>query len=53
MGVCLGSHLPDFDDAHSVEDWCTVMGPCAIRVSGGADWISFERLPAHATQKGR
>ena len=53
MGVCLGYHLPDFDDARSVEDWRTVMGPCAIRESGGADWTSFERLPAHATQKGR
>jgi hypothetical protein len=39
MGVVMGSHLPDFDDARSVEDWRTLMNPCRLRLRKAEAWI--------------
>ena len=44
LGLCLGDHPPDFDDARSAEDWRTLLRPCAFRFSEAADWIPFTPL---------
>jgi hypothetical protein len=38
LELCLGKHLPDFDDERSVEDWRTLLRPCAFRLREAEAW---------------
>ena len=42
--LCLGKHLPDFDDGRSVEDWRTLLSPCTFRLREGEGWTPFTCL---------
>ncbi|HKQ34013.1 MAG TPA: hypothetical protein VJT11_01780 [Nitrospiraceae bacterium] len=42
--VCLGDHLPDFDDERSAEDWRTLLSDCNFRFSEAEDWRSFAAM---------
>ena len=44
LGLCLGSHSPDFDDGGSVEEWRTLLSRCRFRWSEAEAWSSFTRL---------
>jgi hypothetical protein len=44
LGLCLGRHRTDFDDPRNVEDWRTLLTPCAFRVREGEDWNPFTCL---------
>jgi hypothetical protein len=44
LELCLGYHPPDFDDPRTVEDWRTLLSPCAFRVREGEDWNPFTCL---------
>ncbi len=44
MGICLGMHLPDFEEARSVEDWRALVSECAFRFSEGEAWRSFAAM---------
>lgn len=42
--VCLGDHLPDFDDGRSVGDWRTLLRPCRFRWMEEEAWTPFTCL---------
>ena len=44
ISLCLGHHLPDFDDGRSVEDWRTLLSPCEFRTGETGDWRPFTCL---------
>jgi len=44
MEVCLGDHLPDFDDGRSVEDWRTLLSRRRFRFSEAEAWSSFAAM---------
>jgi hypothetical protein len=44
LGLCLGYHLPDFEDGRSVEDWRTLLSRCRFRWSESEAWSSFTCL---------
>jgi hypothetical protein len=44
LEICRGYHPSDFDDPRSVEDWRTLLSPCAFRVNEAADWSPFTCL---------
>lgn len=44
LELCLGYHSSDFDDERSVEDWRTLLRPCAFRSSEAAAWYPFTCL---------
>lgn len=42
--ICLGYHLPDFDDGRTVEDWRALLSPCRFRLSEAGAWSPFACL---------
>ena len=42
--LCLGDHLSDFDDRHSVDDWRTLLSRCKFRLGETECWIPFTCL---------
>ena len=42
--LLLGDHLPDFEDARSVEDWRTLLSRCQFRFSEAQAWSSFAAM---------
>jgi hypothetical protein len=38
LELCLGYHLPDFDDERSVEDWRLLLSRCRFRCSEADNW---------------
>ena len=44
LELCLGYHPSDFDDGRSVEEWRTLLSPCAFRFSEAEAWNPFTCL---------
>ena len=41
LGICLGKHLPYFNDERGVEDWRMLLSPCRFRFSEAEAWSSW------------